>query len=359
MYLPDDNNYNMPNIIPSDGYDWTMPPSIDVGQGMDESPAPPTTQGSTGGSFADFLTGILGLGQTGGTSALTLPALGMAIQQWNQADRYGRLGERASSLASPISNEERLRSLARYRSIEEDPNGYLTNSPLFQAALRQGLNTVERSQAARGNLGSGEMLLALQAEGQDRAAQFVDRDLQRIRQDAGFQFDPSNAARYLMEGGRAQMESENAAMGALGFAAQNYAQGGQPTGGPRLPTGGGAGAGGAGGMGSAVQQIQNILRSGGSVNPNSPLVAAAIREMTGGDTPWNAGGYMNQWDSDGDGQVSWDEYTTGNNQDLMDQLTGGMEGLGGFGSPDWNWMTGDMDPNDIDWGLVEQVLGGG
>lgn len=315
MYLPDDNNYNMPNIIPSDGYDWTMPPSIDDGQGMDESPAPPTTQGSTWGSFADFLTGILGLGQTGGTSALTLPALGMAIQQWNQADRYGRLGERASSLASPISNEERLRSLARYRSIEEDPNGYLTNSPLFQAALRQGLNTVERSQAARGNLGSGEMLLALQAEGQDRAAQFVDRDLQRIRQDAGFQFDPSNAARYLMEGGRAQMESENAAMGALGFAAQNYAQGGQPTGGPRLPTGGWAGAGGAGGMGSAVQQIQN--------------------------------------------QVSWDEYTTGNNQDLMDQLTGGMEGLGGFGSPDWNWMTGDMDPNDIDWGLVEQVLGGG
>lgn len=220
-----------------------------------------------GGGFQDILQRILGLGQTGGTSALTLPMLLSALSQWKDADRYMDYGREAAGMASPITNDDRRRSLEMYRQWETDPNKFLESNPVYQGALRQGLNAAERSQAAQGNLGSGEMLMALQQVGQDTAGRFIQEELRRLREDAGFQFNPAQAAELFMRGVQGSIDARNGALGSLGFGLQNLAQGGQRVGNqPQGPggsgSGGGAGGGGAGGSGVNFNpgQIANIAQ---------------------------------------------------------------------------------------------------
>lgn len=248
---------------------WTMPsPSAQTGGAPSSGTPFDFSQwfggggSGGGGGSSSWLSQILdmfpGVSSGDPSQAMLLPALIAAMNQWKDSDRYMDYGREAAGMASPVSNDERLKSLQRYRSIEDDPNGYLTNSPLYQAALRQGLNTVERSQAAKGNLGSGEMLMALQEVGQDTAAKYVDKDLQRIREDAGFQFNPAHAASLYMQGVQGSIDSRNSALGSMMFpfmmrAQQNASGGGQPitinnqVGGPQQgrPTGSPTGGGGS------------------------------------------------------------------------------------------------------------------
>jgi hypothetical protein len=213
--------------------DWNMG-QYTPGGGGDGGGTPFDFAQGGGDWITKLLNKIPGVGSGNIPLAMLIPALTAAMNQFKDSDRYMDYGREAAGMASPISNDERQNSLRRYRSIEDDPNGYLNNSPLYQAALRQGLNSVERSQAAKGNIGSGEMLMALQDVGQDTATKFVDRDLQRIRQDAGFQFDPANAASMFMSGVRGSIDSRNSALGSLMFplgmmAMQNREGGGGTT----------------------------------------------------------------------------------------------------------------------------------
>jgi hypothetical protein len=94
----------------------------------------------------------------------------------------------------------------------------------------------------------------------------------------GFQFDPANAARFLMEGGKLGLDSENAALAALLYPFGNRA-GTNPGGGPNNPNGGpnglpsqrpnGGGGGGGGGFNfSNPLQIAQIARQFG-VDPGA------------------------------------------------------------------------------------------
>ena len=57
--------------------------------------------------------------------------------------------------------------------------GYVQSDPGYQFQLEQGMNALEGSAAARGNLLSGNTLKAIQGYGQDLASQYTDKILNR------------------------------------------------------------------------------------------------------------------------------------------------------------------------------------
>jgi hypothetical protein len=380
---------NYPDPDPIDGQGPNGP--HEFGPGIPE----PSAGGGPGGfNIADLfkpggLDGILsgamnmapGVGSGNIPLALLIPSLTAAMNQWKDSDRYMDYGREAAGMASPVSNEERQRSLARYRSIENDPNGYLNNSPLYQAALRQGLNATERSQAAQGNMGSGEMMMALNKVGQDTATQFVDRDLQRIRQDAGFQFDPANAARFFMQGVQGSIDSRNSALGSLMFPfmamAQQNANGG-PGGGPgggRNPNGGG-GPGQPGNGVNVPQGVAQAIFQGGQagINAASQLLQQGIRFINNPDgSTTDLHGYLRSG-APGNGGEDYPRYPTGypgtttppitdgNGNPLYDDEGNLMPPIddGGMGPPGSPYPLFDDEGNlmpNVDPGMIEEYIG--
>jgi hypothetical protein len=87
----------------------------------------------------------------------------------------------------------------------------------------------------------------------------------------GFQFDPANSAKYLMEGGKLSLDAKNSALAALLYpfgAGAGTNPGGSPTGTPRSSGGspsspGGGGGGGGGGFNFTPQQIAQLVQNTG------------------------------------------------------------------------------------------------
>lgn len=274
------------------------------------------------------------------SNPMLIPSLTAAYNQYQDSDRYMDYGRQAAGMASPVTTDQRQAQNQRYLDLQNNPNAHLNNSPSYQAALSQGLDAVQRKQLAGGYAGSGNMMTALSDHAGKTAAQFIDQDMQRLRKDAGYDFNPAHAASLFMQGVDSSINSRNAALDALmfPFAPQpttinnNTGGGGQNGGGGGQNGGNGqngqnpAGQFGPVAQGQAEKEIARLIQQGIKVPPYSPLVEQAIREGTGGETPWAQ--YAPQdYDTNGDGTIDYDEWTSGNNQGVMDEI------LGGEGSP--------------------------
>ena len=87
----------------------------------------------------------------------------------NMADWASQSGQTAASLADPFA-EQRPQYQQQLAKLMSDP-GSLATSPLYKFAQEQGLEAVNRTAAAKGQLGSGNRLADLTRYGQGLAGQ--------------------------------------------------------------------------------------------------------------------------------------------------------------------------------------------
>jgi hypothetical protein len=300
-------------------------------------------------------------GGNGAGSASMIPAMATAYKQWQDAGKYRDFAkETAAKYGDPFGAGNRSKAQEMFFSTYSDPEKWL-NDPGHQAKLKTGLDTVSRQNAAQGYLGSGNMMADLAAYTANENNKWLDAERGRLSPLMGAQFNPQEAGKWEMEGNNQAIASENAAMGSMMY----------PFGAGQGPGSGGPGGGmkppktpqevvdmfkGITPSGPAGKWIMDQIRAGGTVDPNDPHVAEAIREMTGGDTPWNNGGYNQDMDADGDGTVSYDEWANANNDNITSGFGGGDGGGSDYSDPSYYDNTG-YDPYGDYGGSADNFFG--
>jgi len=179
----------------------------------------PTTGGdptSGGINWDDLMKQYLTNGK-GGMSGF-LPAVGTALQQWHNSGQYKDLGQQAANVSNPFGDRSYYKD--QLRQSYDDPTAVL-NNPAHQIAIRRGLDQVAATNAMHGYLGSGNMAVDLSKYASDSDASYLDAERGRLGNLAGAQFDPANAGKFIMEGGKQSIDSQNAALGALATAGMN------------------------------------------------------------------------------------------------------------------------------------------
>lgn len=357
MAWPADNTNSVWNQQdPSQDPNW-------FGVGQQGNGPPPQTMDVGelgGGGGADFAGWLSQLGNgasnflqgSGGRWGSLIPALATAYTQWQDAGKYGETAKEASKMASPFSKYRGYYG-DRLQRLYEDPTE-IENTPGYKFALQQGMDATARNNASKGYMGSGKMTTDLMEYGQGLASQTWNTEADRLSRLAGAQFNDADGARILMQGNDQEINARNGALAAMmypfGMNSGSEQGNGRPGQGQgrvspeqaiqRLAQGGASTV-----MGPASQWIQDQLRQGLRVDPNDPHVSEAIREMTGGDDPWNL------YNPNGD--QSWDEWTGSNNSDIMDQLGGGdYQGIPGYeewGGGDWGGFDDMTDFGDYDY----------
>ena len=163
-------NYSTPlgNVTSNAGTSWTEPDSstlrFDPRTGLpNRNYKPPgTTFPAQPGAAPTALTGTMAP-----VTPLTSQAGPMNAQ--NLPDWASTVGSRAASLADPFA-EQRPQYQQQLAKLMSDP-GSLATSPLYKFAQEQGLEAVNRTAGARGQLGSGNRLADLTRYGQGLAGQ--------------------------------------------------------------------------------------------------------------------------------------------------------------------------------------------
>lgn len=242
-------------------------------------PGPSGGASTSGGSsippwLQQILSGVTGGGGASGLPwASILPAMAAAWQQYQNAGRYEDLGREASGMASPVSTETRRGYQDRLRQLYENPTAFLEGSPEFRASRELGQGALFARNNARGLGSSGAASDDQMRFLSNLGAQHINQERDDLMTMGGFQFDPANSARMLMEGGRQGIEARNSALAALLYpfgAAAGGQGGGSQRGGSGSPTrppgtGGGPGGGG-GGFNMNPQQVAGLAQRLG-VNP--------------------------------------------------------------------------------------------
>ena len=149
------------------------------------------------------------------SQASVIPALATAYQQWRQSRQYTDMAERYAQQLDPFGSQR-----GQYQTMLADtyknPSQFL-NDPVYQQELKHGLDSVARTGASKGYMGSGNMATALE----DYAHTSDEGFLQNLRSGlmplTGAQFGPASAASMLQTGLLGRMGSENAALGSLMF----------------------------------------------------------------------------------------------------------------------------------------------
>ncbi len=151
--------------------------------------------GAGGGAFPEGPPPIIG----GNAGAIASQAAGAADPFASQRPQYQE--QLSNLMQGPAQGEvnsdiQNMRDLAGqplggpYMSMLEklmtDPNS-ITQTPGSQYAMQQGQKALERSNVAKGFLGSGNIMSALQTQGQGEAAQDYNNQLANIRAAAGLQ----------------------------------------------------------------------------------------------------------------------------------------------------------------------------
>lgn len=286
--------------------------------------------GQGGGGFLDGLLNMFpGSSGSNPAAGMMVPSWLAALKQWQNAGKYRETAQEASKYGDPFGQANRNRAQQMLWQTYDDPTAFL-NDPGHLARTKFGQDRIAAQNASKGYLGSGNMTADMMEFQSNLDAQHLDNERARLTPLTGAQFNPAAAGEMLLRGNDQAIESENNALDNLMMPflmnmGQNRLNGQQ--------------GGGQGG------NMANGLPRG--INMNDPRVAEYIRSMTGGDTPWNNGGYNQFMDADGDGTVSYDEWTSGNNADLMEQLGGQNGGLWGGWGEDGFWNAGgSTDPTD-------------
>ncbi len=210
----------------------------------------------------DFLDNVGNFIQTGLNSPMLIPSLATAAQQWQQAGQYQDLGNQAADRADPFGQYRRGYG-DQLQALYQDPSK-INQTPGYKFAMNEAMNSTASKLASQGFLGSSQMQQALVDRSSGLAQQTWDKEANRLAMMAGAQFDPANAARMQMEGGKLKMDAQSNALGALMYPF-----------GPSAGPGGGSGGGGSGGVG----QWGNPFKADG---------AATSAIMQGGQLGWQA-----------------------------------------------------------------------
>ncbi len=147
-----------------------------------------------------------------GGNGPALAGIGSAIAGYNTGNNYEQLGREAADRADPFGSRDFYRD--RLRTSYDDPSAIL-NDPGHKIQVERGLGQVQATNAAQGYLGSGRMLQELSKYASDSDATYLDAERKQLGNLAGAQFDPANASRALMEGGKLSLEAKNKALDAL------------------------------------------------------------------------------------------------------------------------------------------------
>lgn len=252
----------------------------------------------------------------------------------SQAGKYRELGQQAASMASPVSNERRGQWDQRLSQLYEDPQGFLEGNPEYKANLSLGTGELAAQNAARGHNLGGKATTDQLKFLTELSSKYIGKERDDLMNMAGYQFDPANSARYLMEGGKLSQEAEIAALAAR-LAPLGMLGRGNPGGGP---------SGSDGGGGSPFDLLQRLLGGSGGKNPSgiTPANASSLLRMLGS----GASSLSGLW------------------SDFNGSLVGLDETNGGVGQGDWtSWFSGygsdfsdannfGIGDNDTDWGSI-------
>ncbi len=147
-----------------------------------------------------------------GGNGPALAGIGSAIAGYNTGNNYEQLGREAADRADPFGSRDFYRD--RLRQSYDDPSAIL-NDPGHRISVQRGLDATGATNAAQGYLGSGRMLQELSKYASDSDATYLDAERKQLGNLAGAQFDPANAGRFLMEGGKLSLEAKNKALDAM------------------------------------------------------------------------------------------------------------------------------------------------
>lgn len=238
--------------------------------------------------WSSILQGILGGARDiAGVAGPWYAANRSADNMEHQAGAYRQLGIDAANRASPISNERRGQWDQRLSQLYENPQAFLEGNPEYKANLSLGTGELAAQNAARGHNLGGKATTDQLKFLTELSSKYIGKERDDLMSMAGYQFDPANSARYLMEGGQLAQQAEIAALAArlapLGMLGRGNPGGGPPgsDGGGGSPfsflqrllggAGGGGGGGGGGlGGGSSPLDLISILNKLplGSLSPD-------------------------------------------------------------------------------------------
>lgn len=230
-----------------------------------------------------------------GKTASDLASAYQTKQQIGQTDRA--YNDAKNLILNPSADQQKYRT--QLAQLMDNP-GSMESSPLYQSMLDQGMNAVNRTAAAKGQLGSGNRLADLMSAGQKTAANYYFPQQQALASLSGITGDSGQralGAQSLIAGNNANV-SQNRAMLSDLFS----------------------------GLGVANQQQQMIDaisgRNGGQGGQGGGLInnaVGAVKNWFGGSSDWTPGDYqgfnnsidpsMANWgdqiSSWGDGSTNW------------------------------------------------------
>lgn len=134
--------------------------------------------------------------------------IGSGLYGMYQSDQIKKQAQKAAALADPFA-AQRAQYQAKLSALMNDPSS-ITSTPGYEA----GLQAVQRSMAAQGYNGSGNMMTALSKYGGD----FYNNAVSQLSGLSGAQFNPGNAGNLTLSG-------DIAASGVLGNSINRIGQG--------------------------------------------------------------------------------------------------------------------------------------
>ena len=168
---------------------------------------------------------------TGLADAAWLPALGSAAKQWYDSGQYMKGAREAANISNPAG--DRSMYVNKLKDLYSNPNAILSD-PSYQFRLNQGMGNVGRKLAASGYMGSGKEAVDLTKFAQDYASTEWEKEVNRLANLGGFQFDPANAGKMLMTGQQQQINAQNQALASAFMPLWMRGQAGQQQGRPGM-----------------------------------------------------------------------------------------------------------------------------
>ena len=140
------------------------------------------------------------------------PAIATAIQQWNNANKYGDMASGAAEKYNPFGQYRRGYG-DQLQALYADPSS-IENTPGYKFRLSQGMGVIGPKQAAMHG-GYGNEFRAMQDYAQGLASTEWGNEVDRLSKLAGANIDGSTAAQMEMNGLNAQVAAQNGALQAL------------------------------------------------------------------------------------------------------------------------------------------------
>lgn len=162
--------------------------------------------------LSDIMNMFPGVGSGDMSSALMIPAFAAAYKQWQDSGKYMDTAREAMQYGDPFGQANRSKYQQMLSDSYTNPDAVLQD-PGHQAVINNGMGAISRTNAAKGYLGSGNMMADLGKYVTDENNTFLSDYRKNLMPLTGYQFDPSQAGKFLMQGQQQAIDSQNAALG--------------------------------------------------------------------------------------------------------------------------------------------------